>query len=151
MKEEPKILMIDITEKPDVIRIAQAEGEIKLNTKTLQAIKEKKIKKGDVLTTAKLAAINAVKKTSELILLAHQIRITSTKVSFDLLEKQAILKLRIEVRSFGKTGVEIEALMGVMIGLLTIFDMCKYLEKNEEGHYLTTNISNIRVIEKRKE
>ena len=144
-------MMIDITQKPDVVRVAKAEGEIYLKKETIQAIKEKEIKKGDVFTAAELAAINAVKKTSELILLAHPIQITGIKVSLDLIEKQTSLKLRVEVRSIGKTGVEIEAIMGVMTGLLTVFDMCKYLEKDERGQYLKTNISNIRVIEKTKE
>ena len=144
-------MMIDITQKPDVVRVAKAEGEIHLKKETIQAIKEKEIKKGDVFTAAELAVINAVKKTSELILLAHPIQITGIKVSLDLIEKQTSLKLGVEVRSIGKTGVEIEAIMGVMTGLLTVFDMCKYLEKDERGQYLKTNISNIRVIEKTKE
>jgi len=151
VNDDSRIMMIDITQKPDVVRVAKAEGEIYLKKETIQAIKEKEIKKGDVFTAAELAAINAVKKTSELILLAHPIQITGIKVSLDLIEKQTSLKLRVEVRSIGKTGVEIEAIMGVMTGLLTVFDMCKYLEKDERGQYLKTNISNIRVIEKTKE
>ena len=151
MNDDSRIMMIDITQKPDVVRVAKAEGEIHLKKETIQAIKEKEIKKGDVFTAAELAVINAVKKTSELILLAHPIQITGIKVSLDLIEKQTSLKLGVEVRSIGKTGVEIEAIMGVMTGLLTVFDMCKYLEKDERGQYLKTNISNIRVIEKTKE
>jgi len=151
VNDDSRIMMIDITQKPDVVRVAKAEGEIHLKKETIQAIKEKEIKKGDVFTAAELAVINAVKKTSELILLAHPIQITGIKVSLDLIEKQTSLKLGVEVRSIGKTGVEIEAIMGVMTGLLTVFDMCKYLEKDERGQYLKTNISNIRVIEKTKE
>ena len=127
------------------------EGSIKLKSGTLQAIKEKKILKGDVFPAARLAAINAVKKASELILLAHPIAITNVEVNLEIDEDQSAVKLTTKVKSTGKTGVEIEALMGVSVGLLTIFDMCKYLEKNEVGQYTETAISNLRVIEKNKE
>lgn len=147
---DSKISMVDITGKSEVSRMAKAEGTITLKRKTLQAIKEKQILKGDVLTAAKLAAINAVKKTSDLILLAHPIPITDTNVSIEIDEKRSIVKLVTKVQSTGKTGVELEAIMGVMVGLLTVFDMCKYLEKDQEGQYGTTNISNIRVVEKFK-
>lgn len=151
MSKDSKISMVDITTKPDVIRIAKAEGTITLKKKTLKAIEEKQIKKGDVLTAAKLAAINAVKKTPELVLLAHPIPITAIDVTAEIDEKQSTVKLATEVQSIGKTGVELEAIAGVMAGLLNIFDMCKYLEKDEQGQYDTTEISDIRVIEKVKE
>lgn len=150
MDKDTNISMVDITAKPDVIRIAKAEGAITLKKKTLQTIREKRIKKGDVLTAAKLAAINAVKKTSDLILLAHPIPVTAVSVSLKIDEKQSAVKLTTEVQSIGKTGVELEAIMGVMAGLLTVFDMCKYLEKDEQGQYDTTKISDIRVVEKAK-
>jgi len=151
MGGESKIMMIDISGKPEVYRTAKAEGSIKLKSGTLQAIKEKKILKGDVFPAARLAAINAVKKASELILLAHPIAITNVEVNLEIDEDQSAVKLTTKVKSTGKTGVEIEALMGVSVGLLTIFDMCKYLEKNEVGQYTETAISNLRVIEKNKE
>jgi len=150
MEESSKISMIDITGKPEVARMAKAEGAITLKKKTLQAIKEKRIRKGDVLTAAKLAAINAVKKTPDIVLLAHPIPITAVDVSLEVDERLSTVKVVAEVQSIGKTGVELEAIMGVMAGLLTVFDMCKYLEKDERGQYDVTAISDIKVIEKVK-
>ena len=151
MRDESKISIVDISEKPDLIRVARAQGTIKLKSNTIKAIKEKGIKKGDVVSVTKLAAINAVKKTSDLIFLTHPIPITDVNVSFDIDDEFSAVKLETTVKSVGKTGVEIEALMGVMVGLLTVFDMCKYLEKNNSGQYLKTEISNIKVVEKSKE
>ncbi len=145
------ISMVDITGKPEVFRMAKAEGEIRLKSDTLEAIETKQIKKGDVFAAAQLAAINAAKRTSDLIFLAHPIPITDVKVSIEVDRRKSKVKLITEIRSMGKTGVEIEALMGVMVGLLTIFDMCKYIEKDEMGQYHTTDILNIRVVEKTKE
>ena len=150
MAENSRISMVDISGKPDVVRIAKAEGTITLKKKTIQTINEKRIKKGDVLTAAKLAAINAVKKTPDIVLLAHPIPITAVDVSLEVDEKRSTVKVVTEVQSIGKTGVELEAIMGVMAGLLTVFDMCKYLEKDEQGQYDTTCISDIEVIEKIK-
>ncbi len=150
MSGETKVSMVDIAAKPDVIRVARAEGIITLKRKTLTAIKEKQIKKGDVLTTAKLSAINAVKKTPDTVFLAHPIPITSIDVDTEIDEDKSAVKLTTEVHSLGKTGVELEAIAGVMAGLLNIFDMCKYLEKDEQGQYDTTIISDIKVIEKIK-
>jgi cyclic pyranopterin phosphate synthase len=145
-----EIFMVDISEKPDVVRMAKAEGKIRLKKETIRTIKEERIKKGDVISAAKLAAINAVKKTSDMIFLTHPIPITDVDVSFEINEDESTIKLAVRVKSFGKTGVEIEALMGVMTGLLTIFDMCKYLEKDKLGQYHMTDISDIRVVEKTK-
>jgi cyclic pyranopterin phosphate synthase len=149
--ESSDTAMIDITEKEKMLRIATAEGEIKLKRGTIIAIKKKKIKKGDVFEAAKLAAINAVKKTSSLIFFAHPISITATDVSFEFEADQLTLKSRVTVKSIGKTGVELEAIMGVMLSLLTIFDMCKYLEKDEKGQYELVKISNIQVLTKSKQ
>lgn len=142
--------MVDITGKPEVVRVASAEGVIRLKRETVLAIKEKRIKKGDVFIAAKLAAINAVKKTPDLIFLAHPIPITDIDVSLEIDEKQPGVKAVVKVKSIGKTGVELEAVTGVMVALLTVFDMCKYLEKNERGQYDVTNISGIRVVKKIK-
>jgi len=142
--------MVDITAKPDVIRMAKAEGTITLKKKTLKAIKGKQVKKGDVLATAKLSAVNAVKKTADIVFLAHPISITSVDVTTEINEEQSTVKVTTEVHSLGKTGVELEAIAGVMAGLLNIFDMCKYLEKDENGQYDTTAISDIKVVEKTK-
>ena len=151
MGKDTKVFMVDITAKPDVIRMAKAEGTITLKKKTLKAIKEKQVKKGDVLATAKLSAVNAVKKTPDLVLLAHPIAITFVDVTTEINEETSTVKVATEVHSLGKTGVELEAIAGVMAGLLNIFDMCKYLEKDENGQYDTTAISDIKVVEKTKQ
>jgi cyclic pyranopterin phosphate synthase len=144
------MIMVYITDKPINVRVAKAEGVITLNRETIQAIQDKRVKKGDVLAAAKLAAINAVKKTPDLILLAHPIPITGVNVEHELDKEKLLIKIIVTVQSEGKTGVELEALLGVMAGLLTIFDMCKYLEKDAQGQYDTATISNVRVIEKLK-
>lgn len=148
--KESKIKMIDISGKEDVLRIASAEGKIFLKGNTINKIKRGEIKKGDVLTAAKLAAISGVKKTPEIVVLAHPIPILSTEVEFDINELDSYIIGRVKVKSMGKTGVELEALSGLMIALLTIWDFTKYLEKDSMGQYPTTHITDIRVIEKKK-
>ncbi|RLI26927.1 cyclic pyranopterin monophosphate synthase MoaC [Candidatus Bathyarchaeota archaeon] len=141
--------MVDITRKSEVYREAVAEGFIRLRPETVSAMVEGKVPKGDVSTAAQLAAINAVKKTPELILLAHPIPVTSVDVKIEPLEES--IKVTVTVRATAKTGVELEALTGVIAALLTIFDMCKQLEKDEEGQYPSTAITDIRVVRKVKE
>ncbi len=141
--------MVDISEKEDVIRTAIAEGFIRLKRETIEAIRENRIPKGDVIKTANVSAILAVKKTPELIPMCHPIPITSVKIDFEILNDG--VKVRCLVKSIGKTGVEMEALTGVSIALLTIWDMVKALEKDESGNYPYTSIECIRVIEKRKD
>ena len=148
MAVSDKVKMIDITRKEDVVRIAIAEGEIKLKKGTIKAIIDGKIEKGDVLSTATVAAVLAVKKTPEILPLCHPIPITNVKVDFSLNDDR--VKVRCQVKSVGKTGVEMEALVGVSVALLTIWDMVKGLEKDEKGQYPETFISNIRVIKKIK-
>ena len=144
------IEMIDISSKSDVLRTAVAEGKIYLKADTISKIINKDIKKGDVLTAAELAAINSVKKTPDLIVLAHPIPIMKVNVSFNINTDDSSISCKVIVKSIAKTGVELEALTGVMIGLLTIWDFTKYLEKNEQGQYPTTKITDIIVIEKKK-
>ncbi|NCN65369.1 MAG: cyclic pyranopterin monophosphate synthase MoaC [Candidatus Altiarchaeum hamiconexum] len=145
-----RVNMVDISEKDVVERIAVAEGKIYLNKKTIEKILKKQIKKGDVLTTAEISAINAVKKTPDLILMCHQIPITNVDVHFEIDEKENSITAWVKVKAIAKTGVEMEALTGVCIALLTIWDMVKYIEKDEKGQYRTTKINDIRVIEKTK-
>ncbi|MDD4161053.1 MAG: cyclic pyranopterin monophosphate synthase MoaC, partial [Methanothrix sp.] len=104
--------------------------------------------KGDVLTTARVAAILAVKDTPRLIPLCHPIPITGLEVTFEFEERR--VKATVTVTSVGKTGVEMEALAGVAAALLNIWDMVKYLEKDETGNYPDTVMENILVLEKRK-
>ncbi len=147
--DEGEIRMVDITGKERVFREAIAEGFIVLKRETIKAIRERRISKGDVVAAAKLAAIQAVKRTWEVIPLCHPIPITGVDVDIDPKENMVIA--RVTVRSEGKTGVEMEALMGVSVALLTVWDMVKALEKDEAGQYPHTEIGGIKVVGKRKE
>lgn len=142
------VRMVDISGKPAVPRTAAASGFIHLKEGTLEKIKAGEVPKGDVLAVAQTAAILAVKRTPELILLTHPIPITGVDVSFKL-EGNGV-RVNVEVRSTGQTGVEMEALAGVASALLTVWDMVKSLEKDEAGQYPTTAITDIKVIKKLK-
>lgn len=141
--------MIDITQKPDILRIASASGKIKLKRSTIDLIRRKKIGKGDALDTAKISAILAVKKTPEMIPYCHQIPITSVDVNFRILSNG--IKATVTVKAGAKTGVEMEALFGVSTALLTIWDMVKAYEKDSKGQYPATKIMDTMVLEKIKE
>ncbi|UCH57949.1 MAG: cyclic pyranopterin monophosphate synthase MoaC [Candidatus Bathyarchaeota archaeon] len=140
--------MIDVSRKEAVHREAEAVGRVVLKSGTMEAIKEKRVKKGDPLPAAEIACILAVKKTPELIPLCHPIPITSVNAEFELGEDY--VEARSMVTADYKTGVEMEALTGVTVALLTIWDMVKYLEKDEAGEYPTTAITDVRVVRKRK-
>jgi cyclic pyranopterin monophosphate synthase len=146
--EEKLAGMVDITEKPPFFRKATAAGSIRLGEATIEAIKTGRVKKGDVLTTARLAGILAVKDTPRLIPLCHPIPITGLEVNFEIEERR--VRAIVTVTSIGKTGVEMEALTGVAAALLNVWDMVKYLEKDETGNYPETEMENIRVLEKKK-
>ncbi len=141
--------MVDISDKPDVVRRAVAVGDIQLKPETLAAIQNKQIEKGEVLGIARIAAIMAVKRTSFMIPMCHTIPITTIDVRFEI--GDGAVKALVEVKSVGKTGVEMEALYGVSVALLTIWDMVKSIEKDETGNYPFTEIKNIRVLEKTKQ
>ena len=149
MSEKKPLRMIDVSKKSVVHREAEAEGKIYLKKDTIKAIKEERIKKGNPLAAAEISCILAVKKTPELIPLCHPIPLTSINVGFDV--EESSLRIWCRVTADYKTGVEMEALTGVTAGLLTVWDMVKYLEKDEGGQYPSTFISEVRVIEKRKE
>lgn len=125
-----KANMVDVTEKNDSFREAMAEGKIKLNEEIIKAISKNKNKKGDVLSTSKIAGIQAAKKTYELIPLAHNLNLTKIDIDFYIDEKNNHINCTSNVKCFGKTGVEMEALTAVSIALLTIYDMCKSFSKN---------------------
>jgi cyclic pyranopterin phosphate synthase len=149
LAEDEKLAgMVDITEKPPVFRKATATGSIRLQEVSVEAIKRGQVKKGDVLTTARLAAILAVKDTPRLIPLCHSIPITGLEVNFEIETRR--VRATVTVTSVGKTGVEMEALTGVAVALLNVWDMVKYLEKDETGNYPDTEICSIRVLEKKK-
>ena len=136
-----KANMIDVSHKDNQLRIAKAQGHIKLNESTINLIKENEIKKGDVLKISEIAGIQAVKRTSELIPLCHPLQITKIDVKADY-DKEGVA-VSCDVRCIGQTGVEMEALTGVSIALLTVYDMCKAVDKNMEIEY-------IKLIEKSK-
>lgn len=140
--------MVDVGSKAVVRRTATAEGHISLTEDTLKLINEKRIEKGNVLATAQIAAIAAVKRTWDLIPLCHQLPVTGVDVEFDVTADG--ITARVTVKCDGKTGVEMEALTGVSVALLTIWDMVKSVEKDEHGQYPETKISNIRVLKKEK-
>ncbi|HET7325098.1 MAG TPA: cyclic pyranopterin monophosphate synthase MoaC [Halococcus sp.] len=140
--------MVDVGAKPDSARRAVARGEIHLRESTVEAIKDDEIGKGNVLATARIGAIQAVKHTWETIPLCHQIPITNVDTDFDLGED--CVTLAVAVETTGKTGCEMEALEGVTTGLNVVWDMTKAAEKDEEGQYPETAIEGVRVVEKRK-
>ena len=145
---EDRIRMIDVSGKETVYRSVTAAGKIRLKKSTIMAIREARIKKGDPLTVGEISAILAVKKTPELIPLCHNIPIGKVDVEYELVTDS--IEARCRVVTHAKTGVEIEALLGVTAALLSIWDMTKYLEKDQDGQYPRTVITDIRVLEKRK-
>ena len=124
---EGKANMVDVGHKPVQLRIAQASGFIRLQEETLALIRENQIKKGDVLTVAEIAGIQAAKRTSDLIPLCHPLQLTKVEVKSSI-EKSGV-KVESLVKCTGQTGVEMEALTGVNVALLTIYDMCKAVDK----------------------
>ncbi len=142
------VKMVEISDKDDTKRMARATGRIRLKEETVSKVRDGEIEKGAVLTTAQVAATAAVKKTPDLIPLCHPLQITGIDVDFKFHESE--IEAIVEVTSLGKTGVEMEAITGVSVALLTIWDMVKAVEKDEEGQYPTTEITGIKVIEKRK-
>ena len=138
--------MVDVGSKAETKRRALAEGTISLQPSTLAAIRENGIEKGDVLATARIGAIQAVKHTWETIPMCHQIPVTNVDIEFDLTEDR--LTLTVAVETIGKTGCEMEALEGVTTGLNVVWDMVKAAEKDEHGQYPETEIESVRVVEK---
>lgn len=134
-------VMVDVTQKEDTERIAIAEGTIKVNETILNKIKEGTIGKGDVLNVARIAGIMSAKKTFELIPMCHIILLTKCSVDFEIDENKKEIKAVSTVKTTGKTGVEMEALTAVNITLLTIYDMCKAVDKGMV-------INNIHLVEK---
>lgn len=133
--------MVDVGNKPIQKRIAVAEGFIRLDAETVRLIRENEIKKGDVLTVAKIAGVQGAKQTSLLIPLCHPLLISNVEINAVI--KEDGVTIRAEVHCNGQTGVEMEALTGVSIALLTIYDMCKAVDKNME-------IREIRLLTKEK-
>lgn len=133
--------MVDVGDKPLTQRIAIAEGHIAMNLSTLELIQQGGHKKGDVLGIARIAGIMAAKKTSDLIPLCHPLQLSSVKVDFNYDTKKNQVHCNATVKTTGPTGVEMEALTAVQIALLTIYDMCKAVDKG-------MTMSDIQLVEK---
>lgn len=144
------MVMIDVSGKNEVLREATAKGTIQLKAETIKRIQERNTTKGDPLYTAKIAAILAAKKTSELIPLCHPLPLTNVEVYPKILDETTIEVLA-TVKTRAQTGVEMEALSAVSVALLTIWDMTKQYEKDFEGQYPSTVIQNIHVVRKYKQ
>ena len=127
--DDGKAVMVDITEKNVTERTAVATGEIVMNKETLEAVKKGNIKKGDVLGVARIAAIMAAKQTHSLIPMCHNILLTNAKIEFSFDNEENKILIKSTVKTTGKTGVEMEALTMVAIAGLTIYDMCKSMDK----------------------
>ncbi len=128
--KDGKAIMVDVTEKNETKREAVTSGKIFMNFETFQKIKEGTIEKGDVLGVARIAGIMAAKKTSDLIPMCHPLFITGVDIEFFLNEVSLMVEVRAIVKTQGKTGVEMEALTAVTTSLLTIYDMCKAMDKS---------------------
>lgn len=140
--KEERAKMVDVSAKDPTLRIAKAYGEVLLNKETLAKVKEERIAKGDVLAVAQVAGIMAAKRNHELIPMCHNIPLESCDISFTIDENASKITITSFAKCHHKTGVEMEALMAVSIAALTIYDMCKALQKDIE-------ITNICLLEKR--
>ncbi|SHH17058.1 cyclic pyranopterin monophosphate synthase MoaC [Tepidibacter thalassicus] len=137
--ESKRAHMVNVGEKKDTKRVAVAKGNIKMKKETIDLIKEGLVKKGDVLSVAQIGGIMAAKKTFDLIPMCHNIFLTGADIKFNVLEDE--IEIEAVVSTVGKTGVEMEALTAVAMAALTIYDMCKAVDKDMV-------IDNIRLIEK---
>jgi cyclic pyranopterin monophosphate synthase len=136
-----KAKMVDVSHKADQIRVAKAEGFIQLSSETIQMIRDNKMKKGDVLTVAEIAGIMGGKKNSELIPLCHPLPLSKVELVTEIMEQG--VRVESMAKCIGQTGVEMEALMAVNVALLTVYDMCKAVDKEMV-------LSDIKLIEKTK-
>lgn len=126
--EEGRARMVDVSEKSETLRVARAAAVVRMNAGTMRAIREGGVKKGDVLAVAQVAGILAAKKNSELIPMCHPLFLTGVDIRFECLETE--LHIFSEVRCKGETGVEMEALSAVSIAALTVYDMCKAIQRD---------------------
>jgi cyclic pyranopterin phosphate synthase len=127
--ENGRAIMVDVSEKPVTHRVATSVGEIRMLPNTLKTIKKGTTKKGDVIGVARIAAIQGAKRVADLIPLCHPLPVTSVTIDFEFDEKRSTISIRSTVATIGRTGVEMEAMVSVGIGLLTIYDMCKAIDR----------------------
>ncbi len=139
IREDGAVQMVDVTQKEATSREAAAAGEIRMSTETVDLIARGELPKGNVLETARLAGIMAAKRTSEIIPLCHPLGVTGIDISFEVSEDR--ISVEAVVRVPGKTGVEMEALLAASVSLLTIYDMCKAVDKGMA-------IGNVRLLRK---
>jgi len=133
--------MVDVGSKPETARLARAAGSIFMKPETLELIRSGSARKGDVLGIARIAAIQASKRTGDLIPLCHPIGLTRVTADFDIDPSASAVHCRVTAECFGRTGVEMEALTATSVGLLTIYDMCKAVDRG-------MRIDNVRLLEK---
>ena len=136
-----RVRMVDVSAKPQSLRIANATGKIKIKRATANAISRDQIGKGNVFATAQIAGIQAAKRAAELIPLCHPLPLSNVEIDFEM--KRGTISATCTARTTAQTGVEMEALTGVAIALLTIYDMCKAIDKEME-------ISDVRLVKKEK-
>ena len=140
--ENGNAVMIDVSAKADTERVAVATGSIEMNEAAYRAVTERRMKKGDVLTVSQIAGIMGTKRTADLIPLCHPIALTNAKIWYEMKDAKRTICVFCEARTCGKTGVEMEALTGVTVTLLTIYDMCKAVDK-------AMRITDVHLVEKR--
>lgn len=133
--------MVDVSEKPVTPRVAKARGTVTMGAETFRRLSDKSLEKGDVLEVARLAGIMGAKRTSELIPLCHPLPITSVGVEFFLEEETSSLDIEVTVKTTAQTGVEMEAMTGLAVCALTVYDMCKSADRSIE-------ISSLRLVHK---
>ena len=141
--------MVDVTSKPEVYREAKAKGTIRLKPETIGLIKDGKIEKGDPFEVAKVAGILAAKNTSALIPLCHQLPLTAVEIKLKIIDDSKV-EAEATVKTRAQTGVEMEALAASATALLTVWDMTKQYEKDEDGQYPNTSIQDLHVVNKVK-
>lgn len=130
--ENGNAVMVDVSQKPDTAREAVACGTITMSRQCFDLVRQGEMKKGDVLAVSRVAGIMGAKKTSELIPLCHILNLTNVEIRFSLIQEACQIKAECMAKTTGKTGVEMEALTGVNVALLTIYDMCKAVDKGME-------------------
>ena len=133
--------MVDVSEKAETVRTAVAAGRVLVNAETFELIKTGGLKKGDVLGTAQIAGIMGAKRTPDIIPMCHPIMLSGVDIAFELNEKEFAVEITATVRCTGVTGVEMEALTAVSVAALTVYDMCKAVQKDME-------ITDIRLLKK---
>jgi cyclic pyranopterin phosphate synthase len=129
LDEEGRVRMVDVSQKPATARIAVAQGVVTMQPETFDLIRDQKVKKGNVLATARIAGVMAAKRTAELIPMCHPLPITHAQVDFFSQPDTHSIRIEAAVRVIGQTGVEMEALTAVSVAALTIYDMCKSYDR----------------------